>query len=129
MRRDIGRRFPSYGNLIDPAPVQPGDIRAVLQPDEVLVSFYFGEFESFAWVVPKAGTVEFARLGIRRADLDEKVAKLREPLEPSIDTVGDIPPFDVTLAHELFRLLLEPTRAAWQPAKHLIWGSPIQPGE
>jgi CHAT domain-containing protein/tetratricopeptide (TPR) repeat protein len=120
MRRDIGRRFPSYGNLIDPAPVQAGDIRAVLRPDEVLVSFYFGAFDSFAWVVPKAGTVRFVRLEIRPADLDEKVAKLRAALEPSIDTIGDIPPFDVALAHELFASLLEPTRAAWQPAKHLI---------
>src|SRR5262249_46632182 len=35
-------------------------------------------------------------------------------------TIYDIPQFDLALAHELYRLLLEPVEAAWKPATSLI---------
>jgi len=119
-RRDIGRRFPKYGNLIDPGPVPPGHIQLVLLPDEAVVSYYFGQYDSFVWVVPKQGTVRFLRLPTTLGALESKVAKLREALEPNVDRVGDIPPFDIALAHELYGELLKPTEAVWESAKHLI---------
>ena len=40
--------------------------------------------------------------------------KLREALEPRAETVDEIPPFDLALAHELYAALLEPVAAGWR---------------
>jgi CHAT domain-containing protein len=53
-------------------------------------------------------------------DLNSKVTKLREALEPKAAMVSDIPPFDVKLASELYGLLLKGNESDWKPAKNLI---------
>jgi CHAT domain-containing protein len=116
----LAKRFPSYANLIDPPPVRAADIRAVLRDGEALLSFYIGESASFVWVVAKNGPVTFRELPITTAELDQKVAKLRDALEPVALTVTEIPPFDVALAHSLYASLLQPVEAAWRPARNLI---------
>ena len=63
------------------------------------------------WAVPKAGPVTFAEIKETFRDIGAKIRKLREALEPNAATIGDIPPFDVTLAHELYTLLLAPVEA------------------
>ena len=46
---------------------------------------------------------------------------LREALDPpSVQTMADIPGFDVEGAHELYKLLLEPVAEGWRAAKSLI---------
>jgi CHAT domain-containing protein len=118
--RALAKRFPTYANLIDPPPVRAADIRAVLRDGEALLSFYFGENASFVWVVAKNGPVAFRELAITGTELDQKVAKLREALEPDALTAREIPPFDVALAHSLYAALLQPVEDAWRPARNLI---------
>ena len=58
---------------------------------------------------------------ITAAQLESKVTKLREALDPAaVETMADIPGFDVEGAHELYKLLLQPVEKAWRPAKSLI---------
>jgi CHAT domain-containing protein len=45
---------------------------------------------------------------------------LREALQIQPATLGEIPPFNLTLAYELYTLLLRPVEAAWKPAHDLI---------
>jgi CHAT domain-containing protein len=118
--RNLGRRFPRYGNLIDPPPAKSAEIRALLHPDEVLVSFYFGLFDGFAWVLPKNGPLKLVHLAVALGDVEGKVARLREALDLDDVPVTEIPPFDLALAHELYDELLEPTAASWQGGKHLL---------
>ena len=54
------------------------------------------------------------------SELDAKVTKLREALEPKAAMISDIPPFDVKLASELYHDLLQNTEHVWKPAKSLI---------
>src|SRR6202035_5506682 len=88
----LAKRFPTYANLIDPPPVRAADIRAVLRDGEALLSFYFGEDASFVWVLVKNGPVAFRALAITGSELDQKVAKLREALEPDTLSVSELPP-------------------------------------
>src|SRR5262249_20812450 len=81
-------------------------------------SFYFGREQSFAWIVGKDGATDFARLDETATSIDAKVAKLRSALEPQPGGGGPAP-FDVALAHELYKSLLEPVRAGWQGSKSL----------
>jgi CHAT domain-containing protein len=119
--REIQRRFPEYASLIKPPPSTVDDIRTALRPDEALLSFYFGGRTSFVWAIPKQGPIAFANVNISARDLEKKVSGLREALDPpSVQTMADIPGFDVDSAHELYKLLLEPVASGWQPAKSLV---------
>ena len=119
-RAEINRRFPSYAELIDPKPRSVDDIKATLRPGEALLSFYFGQDASFVWAVPKDGAVAFAPVPLKAIDLAAKVHRLRQALEPDFTLVREIPPFDLTLAYELYELLLKPVEAEWGPSKSLI---------
>jgi CHAT domain-containing protein len=119
-RKDILRRFPDYANLIDPPPVTSSELRAALREDEVLLSFYFGRQNGFVWALRQQGPIRFARLDMTARQLDTKVSKLRDALEPQATTIAEIPPFDVASAHELFKQLLAPVQEAWRDAKNLI---------
>ena len=119
-RKDIARRFPDYANLIDPPPATSADLRTILRDDEALLSFYFGRANSFIWVVRKQGPIQFARVDLTAKELDARVSKLRDALEPQAAMISDIPPFDVALGYELYSKLLKPVETGWKPAKSLI---------
>ncbi len=118
-RAERETRFPEYADLVDPKPPSVAEVQRALRPGEAFVSFYFGA-HSFVWVVPQTGPVAFAEIGGTAAAIEAKVKALRRALEPNASTVEDIPAVDLALAHEIYRLLLEPVSTAWRPAKNLI---------
>ncbi len=118
--KDIAKKFPDYGNLTNPPPPNAVDLQKLLNADEALLSFYFGQYDSFVWVVKKDAPVQFARIKMTVGDLNAKVTKLREALEPQAAMISDIPAFDLKLASELYDTLLKPSEATWKPAKNLI---------
>jgi CHAT domain-containing protein len=118
--KDIAKRFPTYGDLVNPPLPSPADLQKQLSGEEALLSFYFGRFDSFVWVLRKDGPVQFVRIDMKLGDINAKVTKLREALEPNAPMISDIPAFDLTLAYALYAALLKPTEASWKPAKNLI---------
>jgi tetratricopeptide (TPR) repeat protein len=96
-RHEINRRFPSYADLVDPKPPSVEQIKSTLRPGEALLSFYFGQGGSFVWVVPKDGTIAFAAVAVTSLELEAKVRKLREALDPQATMLSDIPAFDLAL--------------------------------
>jgi CHAT domain-containing protein len=119
-RQEIGRRFPAYADLVAPKPPSVEQIKATLADGEAMLSFYFGQTSSFVWAVPKNGPVAFAAIKASSGDIESKVRKLREALEPQAAMISDIPPFDLKLAHELYSLLLQPVESGWKPARNLV---------
>lgn len=119
-RQQIEKQFPEYASLIDPRPPSPDDVRSTLRPGEALLSFYLAQDNSFVWVVPKEGPVVFAASPVGAAAIEQKVNRLRRALEPQAETLGDIPAFDLALAHEMYQTLLQPVEAGWKPAKSLF---------
>ena len=120
IRDDIAKRFPSYAELIDPKPPTVEQIRDALVSGEAMLSFYFGRQRSFVWAVPKDGQITFAAINASSREMEGKVAKLREALEPNAAFISDIPAFDIALGYELYALLLKPVEAGWKQAKNLI---------
>jgi CHAT domain-containing protein len=118
--KDIAKKFPNYGNLVNPPLPTPADLQKQLADDEAFLSFYFGRFDSYAWVLRKDGPVRFVRIDIKLGDINARVNKLREALEPNAAMISDIPPFDLDLAYDLYALLLKPTEPNWKGAKNLI---------
>ena len=119
-RTEINKRFPSYADLVDPRPPSVDQIKATLRSGEAMLSFYFGQDGSFVWAVPKDGPVAFAEVKATSLELEAKVRKLREALEPQAAMISDIPAFDLALGYELYSMLLKPVEAGWKPAKDLI---------
>jgi CHAT domain-containing protein len=119
-RTEINKRFPSYADLVDPKPPTVDQIKATLVEGEAMLSFYFGRDASFVWAVPKTGAVAFAEIKASSGDIESKVRKLREALEPQAAMISDIPPFDLKLGYELYSLLLAPVEAGWKQSKSLI---------
>ena len=75
---------------------------------------------AFVWAVPKSGPVAFAAVNARIGDVESKIRKLREALEPQAAMISDIPPFDLKLGYELYEMLLKPVERGWKSAKNLI---------
>jgi CHAT domain-containing protein len=105
---------------VNPPPPAVADLQKQLADDEAMLSFYFGRFDSFVWVARKDAPLRFARIKMTLGELNAKVTRLREALEPKAAMISDIPPFDVKLASELYGLLLKDIEADWKPAKNLI---------
>ncbi|MDR3466544.1 MAG: CHAT domain-containing protein [Xanthobacteraceae bacterium] len=120
LTKDIARKFPDYASLTKPQPPTPELVQARLADDEAMLSFYFGRFDSFVWVVRKGVPTRFVRLGLSLGDLNAEVTRLREALEPNAAMISDIPPFDLPRAFGLYQKLLKPVEEAWQPAHRLI---------
>lgn len=119
-RQTIKQKFPAYADLISPKPPSIAEIQAMLANDEAMLSFYFGQNRSFVWAVPKSGPVAFATVSSKIGDIESRIRKLRETLEPQAAMISDIPPFDLGLAYELYDLLLKPVESGWKPAKNLV---------
>ena len=119
-RAEINKRFPSYADLVDPKPPSVDQIKATLADGETMLSFYFGRDASFVWAVPKQGAVAFAAINATSGEIESKVRKLREALDPQAAMISDIPPFDLKLGYELYSLLLAPVEAGWKQSKSLI---------
>ncbi|WP_298883847.1 CHAT domain-containing protein [uncultured Bradyrhizobium sp.] len=119
-RQEIKQKFPVYADLVSPKPPSVAEIRATLSDNEAMLSFYFGQNGSFVWAVPKSGPVAFAAVNAGVGDIETKIRKLREALEPQAAMISDIPPFDLKLGYELYELLLKPVESGWKPAKNLI---------
>ena len=117
---EIETRFPEYARLINPRPATIEEARAALHPGDALIATYVGEDRTFVWAIPRTGDIAFAAADVAAAELTDRVAVLRAALAPNADTLGDIPEFDLDLAHGLYEDLLEPVKAGWEDAENLL---------
>lgn len=119
-KKEIGERFPEYARLVDPPPVNLDKVQKMLQPGEVLVTWYFSDHGGLVWAVRADGRRLFAPLPATRASVGAGVEQLRKALNPDVVTVDQIPPFDVALAHRLYRELLAPASDLLKDARVLL---------
>jgi CHAT domain-containing protein len=117
---EINTRFPKYAELTSPKPVSISQLHRHLHPGEAFVSIYSADDQSYVWAIPSQGEVVFSTVPFGRQRLSQMVADLRQALDPKPKTLGDIPEFDVTMAYELYRNMLEPVEKGWQSAKDLL---------
>src|SRR5262249_35669613 len=116
----IEQEFPAYAELIHPKPVTVERARAMLRPDEALITTLVTKDQTFVWALSPSGPVAFAAVPMGAEAIEDAVATLRRALEPHARTVGDIPEFDLATAHRLYSALLEPVRSGWQDARSLL---------
>lgn len=117
---EIHRRYPQYASMVNPDRVEVGDIRRYLKSGEAFIYIFTGRAKTFVWAIPYQGNISFSEVPINRKKMKGIVEKLRKALDPeNVQLLDDIPAFNVDLAYELYRLLLEPISPGWKQAKSL----------
>lgn len=117
---EIEKGFPEYAELINPRPLTLKQARSVLRPGEAMILTHVAEDRTYIWAVPKTGPVAFAAAALGREDLTDSIGLLRGDLEPQAETLGDVPPFDLEAAYDLYAALLKPVEAGWKDSKSLL---------
>jgi len=121
LRAEIAERFPTYAELTEPKPITPGAASAALQPGEALVMTYTTDRRTYLWALAPSRSPVFAASPLGRADLSQQVDRLRAAVDPAgVTTLDDVPDFDVVVAHNLYKRVLEPVEAIWRPADRLL---------
>lgn len=122
LRGNILERFPDFAALTTPSPMTVDAMRANLAPGQALIVFHVAEDVTYAWALPaNGGDAAFALVHLARDDLADMVDELRDAVDPGIlQTLSDIPRFDVDLAHKLYKRLLKPLETGWKDAKELV---------
>jgi CHAT domain-containing protein len=120
MADDIEERFPDYSNLMNPKPVSLEVVKGSLASDEALIVTHVGREKTYVWAIPKAGAAAFSASDLGRKVLQKDVGSLRRSLNPLVETLDDIPEFNVILAGKIYSELLQPVSGGWKNAKNLL---------
>ena len=112
LKKEIELQFPDYANLVNPKPVTLESIKKLLKPEEVFVSWYFSDKESFVWAVTAHDAPQFHKLNTTRQQVAQTVTQLRRALDPNVSSVAELPRFDVALANRLYQDILAPIESA-----------------
>jgi CHAT domain-containing protein len=116
LEKKLKKVFPSYSDLVSPAPASADAVSAVLKPEEALVYFVSGARGGFVFVVRPTG-VKAAAFDLKRAELGKLIRQLRIPFEKRGSRIA---PYDLELGHRLYRKLLGPVEGALTGVRHLI---------
>ncbi len=120
LKKEIERKFPDYAELMDPKPASVERTQKALKPDEVLVSWYFGDNVGYVWAITKDKPAQFSQLSVGRSQVAKEVAQLRKALDPGVATIDEIPAFDVVLANQLYQQVLAPVQSAFVGKKVML---------
>ncbi len=117
----LKRDFPGYFDLVRPEPLKVADIRGLLAGDEAALGFVSTPDGIYLWAVTR-DSAAWRRVALSREALSEKVARLREALDLQAVARAGVSArlFDLALAHELYRELIEPVGDLLQGARQLL---------
>jgi len=108
--------FPGYNQLMDTI-ADPAKVTRLIHPDEALVQVLLGARESLVFVV-QGGRINAYPIAVSEQEIAGLVKELRAGLEPTPE--GQLAPFDVTLAHQLYQKLFASVGKDLESARHLI---------
>jgi CHAT domain-containing protein len=120
LKKEIEKKYPDYAELVEPKPASVERTQKALKPDEVLISWYFGDNVGYVWAITKDKPAQFAQLSIGRTQMAKEVAQLRKALDPGVATIDEIPAFDVVLANQLYQQVLAPVQSAFAGKKVML---------
>lgn len=118
---ELAQSFPDFAELVRPKLVTVPEVRKNLLADEAFISTYVGQEKSYVWAFGRNGKLAFAVVERGDDNLSLEIAELRLALEPQVETLGEIPDFNVKLAHGLYQDIFAPVSAGWSKAKSIIF--------
>jgi CHAT domain-containing protein len=121
--QQIDEAFPDYATLMVPEPLDVAAMTALLRPNEAVISFYSLENSLLMWLIRPGLAPRLEIAPITRDALEDLVAKVRRSMDQvrnSQFSQGQLLPFDVEGAHNLYQLLLGPLRVHLTGITHLL---------
>lgn len=116
----VSRDFPEYGELSSPKPVALKDVQSLLAEDEAMLIWLSGNRRTFIFAL-RRDRAEFARVNVGRGEIASAVRELRRSLDPTnVSSLADIPAFNTTRAHQLYRDIFQPAEALIKGARVLF---------
>ncbi len=118
------KAFPKYAELASPEPIDVASVKQMLREDEALVNYFTLDDRLLTWLVKKHKEPVYRDIPIKRADFVKLVTRVRTSLDQSVNPdlpTGRLAPFDVSGAHHLFKLMVEPLQEHLAGVKHLIF--------
>lgn len=116
LENTLRQKFPKYLDLVQPVPLTIQEVSALLSSGEAVLHYSLAINSAHVLVIRRDGA-ELIPLKGDQKTIESAVRNLRKGLDPSS---ASVPPFDVPLAHELYRQIIEPVLPHIKSAKHLI---------
>jgi len=120
--QEIAEKFPEYAALTSREPLPAAEVQKLLGEDEALITFVrsWESDQTHVFVVRRDGLKAYT-VPVSLNEIREAVGTLRSSLELNdIRSLGDLPPFDTTLAYELYQKLFAPAEPMLEGVKHLF---------
>jgi CHAT domain-containing protein len=115
LEAELAQEAPGFARLASAKPIVPSVLAEALRPGEALVLYVAGPEGAYAFLANKSG-VRAAKLDADEERLAEDVGRLREAFRIRDRAVQ---PFDLALAHRLYRTLLGPFEAELAQTRQL----------
>ena len=115
--------FPRYAELATPEPIDVPGAQALLRADEALVSYLVLEDRVLIWVLRPGRPLTYHDETLQARELTALVRRVRQSADQSGNPnllAGQLMPFDVAGAHELYQRLLGPIATELRGVKQLI---------
>ena len=116
----IKGKFSRYAEFTNPQPARFTQIQKHLTTGEAMLLIWTVTDRTYVWAIPHRGEITFSSVPLGYEKLKQAVASLRRALEPTAETFGDIPDFDLHRSYDLYRKLLMPVEKGWKQATDLL---------
>jgi tetratricopeptide (TPR) repeat protein len=114
--------FPRYAELAMPEPIDVSGAQALLRDDEALLGYFVLENRLLVWVL-RPGRLAYHDETLSARELTALVRRVRQSADQTRNLnldLGQLMPFDVVGAHELYQRLFEPIAMELRGVKQLI---------
>jgi len=116
---EMSYQYPEYDRLINPAATSLGDVQRTLTPGELMLSYFVQKDRTLIWAISnKQANLYISKLAEK--DIYARVQKIRSGLDVPVATLDDIPPYNMKLAHELYKELIAPAAQQLEDVSELI---------
>ena len=113
----VREKAPGVTELATPRPLPVREFQRRLQGHEAVVATLVTPLDLYVWAITVSG-VTLTRHATPAREIADKVQRLRAGLLPA---ASGPPAFDAAVAHELYRLIFEPSAAALKGVTNVVW--------
>jgi len=113
----VRQKAPGVTELATPRPLPVREFQRRLQGHEAIIATLVTPLDLYVWAITTS-SVSLTRHELTEQAITDKVQRLRAGLVPG---GGTLPAFDAAVAHELYRLIFEPSAAALKGVTNVIW--------
>jgi CHAT domain-containing protein/Tfp pilus assembly protein PilF len=120
LKEKLATEFPDYAELVAAKPVPIGDVQKLLGPNEALIAYLVSDKKTYVWAI-RQDRAEMFVADVGQKALGNAVKELRRGLDAkNVTQLSDIPAFNRSAAHKLFKQIFAPAKKVLEGANHVF---------